>query len=147
MTPSLHIYVVYNIERRCLEKDRELRYQHVAEIRTELKKLQRSSPGVIEAPAAAVQQELSNHPHSTLQTTKIGGEQFTTTLQSKAANTNWSRRWFPVLSALLVAAAALLGLLTRPVSQPKMSRYAQLTYDGRPEGPGRHGWFATLSRC
>jgi serine/threonine protein kinase len=35
---------------RCLEKDRELRYQHAAEIRTELKRLQRNSADLVDGP-------------------------------------------------------------------------------------------------
>src|SRR5580658_9809649 len=53
---------------RCLKKDRQLRYQHASEIRADLKRLQRSSAEVIDAPFAEGRKEPPAHPSSGAQT-------------------------------------------------------------------------------
>ncbi len=108
---------------RCLEKDRELRYQHAGEIRTELKGLQRNSAEVIEAPTQEGQKEPLPAPRSVVP--------IVSALHPKRA---LRRRWLLALPGALVVATALLTfLLTRPMPVPTASNYVQLTHDGRPK--------------
>jgi eukaryotic-like serine/threonine-protein kinase len=121
---------------RCLEKDRELRYQHAGEIRTELKRLQRTSADLVDAAFPEWNVE-PLAPASlgvrTFEGAGGGGEKSQPgTMQSEAAKPVSPRRWLLVLS-LLVVAAMLLALLTRPGPEPKVSNYVQLTHDGQPK--------------
>ncbi len=103
---------------RCLKKDRELRYQHAWEICTDLKRLQRNSAEVIDAP---LQIEPSAH---VLPTSAI----------SSQPRSTWAilrRRWVAALPALLIAVVAMLiyyGRSQDPVL--RVSGYTQLTHDG-----------------
>jgi eukaryotic-like serine/threonine-protein kinase len=106
---------------RCLEKDRELRYQHAGEIRADLRRLQRSSAGEIETPFPI---KPSSRPPSVVPTSTAAHAKFS--LQA---------RWLWALSGLLILAAALPAyLLTRPLPTPMVSNYVQLTHDGQPKG-------------
>jgi eukaryotic-like serine/threonine-protein kinase len=119
---------------RCLEKDRELRYQHAGEIRTELKRLQRNSADLVEGPSLERQIEPSAFTSSKitmLQDAARGATPVPAASQSKSVRPPPRRRWLMVLSALLIIAAALLtALLTRPLPVPKVSNYVQLSHDG-----------------
>jgi eukaryotic-like serine/threonine-protein kinase len=122
----------------CLEKDRELRYQHAGEIRADLKRVQRNSAEVIEAHFPGRQIEASAHPSSEVRTSAgashSGTRSLPTTRKSKPVKPPLQRRWPLVFSGLLIVAAALLGsLLIRPLPVPKVSDYVQLTHDGKPK--------------
>ena len=119
---------------RCLEKDRELRYQQAGDIRADLKSLQRNSAELIEAPLAWV----ANKHRALLQ----GPGQSRVLHRGGDGNArgpvspNQSRRaaMAMAISGLLIIAAALLAfLLTRPLPVPKVSNYVQLTHDGQPK--------------
>jgi eukaryotic-like serine/threonine-protein kinase len=122
---------------RCLEKDRELRFQYAGEIRTELERLRRTSADSIDVPSPERNVEPlapASSPVRPFEGAARGGENSQPgTMQSEAAKPAWPRRWLLVLS-LLVVAAMLLALLTRPVPVPKVSNYVQLTHDGQPKG-------------
>ena len=121
---------------RCLEKDRELRYQHAGEIRTELKRLQRSSADLVDA--AFPERKIKPLAHASLGVRTFegaphGGEKSTPgTVPSQPDKPASPRRWLLPLSVLVVA-AVLLALLTRPAPAPKVSNYVQLTHDGHPK--------------
>jgi serine/threonine protein kinase/Tfp pilus assembly protein PilF len=106
---------------KALEKDRELRYQHAADIRTDLKRLKRETESgrasVIEedeAPAAEVA------PESRQSSRQLPGKssekiRAASSGQAAAAEQPASRRWKVLLPAALVVAALLLvaGLFYR----------------------------------
>jgi serine/threonine protein kinase/Tol biopolymer transport system component len=124
---------------RCLEKDRDLRYQHAGEIRADLIRLQRNSAEVIDALSPGGQKEPSAHPSSEVRTFEGAARGDTRSApaaeQSKPVKLPLQRRWLLPLSGLLIIAVALLAsLLKRPVSVPKVSNYVQLTHDGQPKG-------------
>jgi eukaryotic-like serine/threonine-protein kinase len=123
---------------RCLEKDRELRYQHAGEIRTELKRLQRTSADLVDEPFSEWTIESLAQASSevlTLGDARGGEKSAPRTMQSEPAKPATPRRRLLVLSGLLVVAAALLAfLLARPLPAPKVANYVQLTHDGHPKG-------------
>jgi serine/threonine protein kinase/Tol biopolymer transport system component len=137
LNPELPLGLAHIID-RCLEKDREIRYQHAGEIRTELKRLQRTSADLVDAPSPERNVEPLAPASSRVRTFEgaaHGGEKSQPgTMQSEAAKPAWSRRWLLLLSGLLLVAAVLLALLTRPGPAPKVSNYVQLTHDGHPKG-------------
>jgi eukaryotic-like serine/threonine-protein kinase len=108
---------------RCLEKDRELRYQEASEIRADLERLQRNTAEVIAAPVPGRQIEPLSGPPSGVPT--VGALRRKPTLQ---------RRWLRAMSGLgIVVASLLVFLLTRTIQLPKVSNYVQLTHDGQPK--------------
>jgi eukaryotic-like serine/threonine-protein kinase len=105
---------------RCLEKDRELRYQHAREIRADLKRLQRNSTEALEPSLYGKQIEASAQVLSTLPISQPG---------LTWAILRW--RWVAALAALLIAVSAMLiyyGRREEPA--PRVSGYTQLTHDG-----------------
>ena len=81
---------------KCLEKDKDLRYQHASDLRADLKRLQRDSDSgrsaahhVADAPSAA------------------------DSAPGRAARPQWRKRALPLAAVGLVAVAALAFLLTR----------------------------------
>ncbi len=122
---------------RCLEKDRELRYQHAGEIRTELKRLQRNSAETLDAPSPHSQVEASAHASSgswAFESPSRGRRSPPPSGQSKPAEPALLGRWLlPIAGVLTVAAVLLTSLLMRPLPPPKVSNYVQLTHDGQPK--------------
>ena len=96
---------------KMLEKDRDLRYQSAAEIRTDLKRLKRDTDSGRSALAAPVL-ERTETPAPTIRR-------------------KW-KKWMPAVLALgLMMGLALLYWLARPLPSPKVLKYSQLTKDGR----------------
>jgi eukaryotic-like serine/threonine-protein kinase len=96
---------------KMLEKDRDLRYQSAAEIRTDLKRLKRDTDSGRSATAPAVSETVESTASTTRQTWK---------------------KWTPAALALsLVMGLALFYWLAHPLPSPKVSKYTQLTKDGR----------------
>ncbi len=134
---------------RCLEKDRDLRYQHAWEIRADLKAVQRNPSAEIATHFPVSGIDSSTRASSGLRTfedaARGGTRSASTTTQSKPAGPV-ARRWLLPLSVLLIVTAVLLAYYwARPLPVPKVSNYVQLTHDGKPKSPGRYGWFAALS--
>ena len=90
---------------KALEKDREIRYQHAADLRTDLKRLRRDLDS------------------GYVSTTSNGGAQ-------PAIR---KRRWAIALAgiALLLAAIAITAILARPLPPPRILSATQITNDGR----------------
>ena len=123
---------------RCLEKDRELRYQHAGEIRADLRRLQRNSAEAIDYPSAGRQIEPSAHASSGFRifeaASRGGNRSAPAAGQAKPREPALQRQWLLPLAGLLAAAAFLVtALLTRPLPLPKVSNYVQLTHDGQPK--------------
>jgi eukaryotic-like serine/threonine-protein kinase len=119
---------------RCLEKDRELRYQHASEIRADLKAVQRNPWAEIATPflASGIGSSAPASSGSKTFAVAVGGaDSASATAQSKPAI---QRRWLLTFSGLVIVAAALLVFFLtarRPV--PKATNYVQLTHDGLPK--------------
>ena len=104
---------------RCLEKNRELRYQHAGEIRADLKQLQRN-PEELEAPFYGRPTET---PPRVVSTSRISRPESTRGISRL--------RWVAALAALLIAIAAMVVYYGRRQDPPpRLSGYKQLTHDG-----------------
>ncbi|MGE5325975.1 MAG: protein kinase domain-containing protein [Deltaproteobacteria bacterium] len=96
---------------RLLEKDRELRYQSAADLRSDLKRVRRDTTS---GRSAAV----------------------STATGIRAEPDTRSRRVWAVAAGLAAAALAFAGFsLTRPLPPPRVSDYVQLTNDARSKFP------------
>jgi serine/threonine protein kinase len=98
---------------RLLEKDRDLRYQSAADLRSELKRQRRDTTSGRSAAATAATGPL--------------------TIARPRAVTR--RRWGAVVGAAVLALAIAGFWLTRPLPPPKASNYVQLTNDSRAKSP------------
>jgi eukaryotic-like serine/threonine-protein kinase len=109
---------------RLLEKDRDLRYQSAADLRSELKRLRRDTDSARSAAVAAL---TSTRAAQRVPLYGTGGA---------AGESPLKRRRSPLfaLAGAAILAAAVVGyLLTRPLPMPKVSNYVQLTHDGEPK--------------
>jgi serine/threonine protein kinase/Tol biopolymer transport system component len=107
---------------RCLEKDRELRYQHASEIRADLERLQRNSAEGLETSFPGRQIEPSAGGPSVVPASRRG-------------KLHMRRGWLWIVSGLGIVAASLLALLMmRPLPLPRVENYVQLSHDGLPKG-------------
>jgi Tol biopolymer transport system component len=96
---------------KMLEKDRDLRYQSAAEIRTDLKRLKRDTD--------------SGHSAATVMVSERTEPTASTTRRK------W-KKWMPGVLALgLMMGLALLYWLARSLPPPRVLKYTQLTNDGR----------------
>ena len=122
---------------RCLEKDRDLRYQHAGEIRADLKAVQRNPSAEIATHFPVSGIDSSTRASSGLRAfedaAQGGARSASTSTQSKPAGPV-QRRWLLPFSVLLLVAAVLLAnYWVRPLPVPKVSNYVQLTHDGQPK--------------
>jgi eukaryotic-like serine/threonine-protein kinase len=118
---------------RCLEKDRQLRYQHASEIREDLKRLQRSSAEVIDTPFAGGQKQPSAQPSlgsKAFQGGTRGGARSAFATGQSRAGPGLQRRWRILIGLLILAASLLIFYHSTPSPIPELSEYTQLSHDG-----------------
>ena len=117
---------------RCLEKDRELRYQHASEIRADLERLKRDPATVIEAPSA--QSRITRPAQTSSGPGRFAGIASGGQAWERATLPGSQRpRLLPFAGLLVVAAAVSTYFLTRPLPVAKVSNYVQLSHDGQPK--------------
>jgi len=118
----------------CLEKNPEYRYQHAAEIRADLKRLQSNSAAEIAANSLGSRIEGSTHVLSTsLKVERAFSAKKPAVTRSLPESTRASLRWRWVAALAVVTAIAAVALIyywTRTQSPPQASNYTQLTHDG-----------------
>jgi serine/threonine protein kinase/Tol biopolymer transport system component len=120
---------------KCLEKDRDLRYQHASDIRTDLKRLKRdtgsshsetASSGLNQAGDSVA--AVSSPPIST------GASHASSDSQVIAALVKRHKKSFlGGLAVAIVVTIALIYWLLPPLPPPSVSSYVQLTHDGFPK--------------
>jgi len=92
---------------KCLEKDRELRYQVASELRADLKRLKRDTDSGLSAATGTIE-------------------------AVRESSLQKQRRRVALLAGVIaIAAAILLYLFTRALPPPRVSRTVQITSDGR----------------
>jgi eukaryotic-like serine/threonine-protein kinase len=145
---------------KCLEKDRDLRYQHASDIRTDLKRLKRDTSSgrarvgepsglpreggalpygsaSVSSATAEVEAGLSREPESRvavppLQSTSAGDTRASSDSQLIAAMIGRHKKTFlGGLVAVVVVALALIYWLMPPLPLPKVLGSVQVTNDGR----------------
>jgi eukaryotic-like serine/threonine-protein kinase len=136
LNPDIPIGLARIID-RCLEKDRDLRYQDAWEVRADLKAVQRNPPAETSTGSRPPATDSSTHASSGLRTfedaARGGTRSASTTTQSKPAGPV-PRQWLLPLSVLLIVTAVLLAYYwVRPLPVPRVSNYVQLTHDGKPK--------------
>src|SRR5713226_8960545 len=92
---------------KCLEKDRELRYQVASELRADLKRLKRDTDSGTSAASASM------------------------AAVREASLQKLRRSVAPLAVVIAIASAILLYLFTRPLPPPRVLRTVQITSDGR----------------
>jgi eukaryotic-like serine/threonine-protein kinase len=102
---------------KALEKDRNLRYQHASDIRTDLQRLKRDSDSGRKLPAASGE------------STAVPATAQPTATRSSAVITVAKRYKWLVAAGVIAAAIAYIGMRPEPV--PRVSNYVQLTHDGK----------------
>ncbi len=100
---------------KALEKDRDLRYQHAADILADLKRLQRDTTSVRTAPAAGASSKAAP------------------IIAVEAARRAPLHRVLPWALAAIAGIAALAYLFRSPLPPPSVSGFVQLTHDAAPK--------------
>ena len=123
---------------RCLEKDRELRYQHAGEIRADLKAVERNPSAEIatSSPASGIRSSVraSSGSKTFAGAPGDGASSVSAATPTKPPGQSVRRRWLLTFSGLLMAAVGLLVFfLIRPQPVPEVANYVQLTHDNQPK--------------
>ena len=106
---------------RCLEKDREIRYQHASEIRADLERVQRDPAAVVDRPSPIPQEKRPSK-------TSSGPRTWNHAIPGELAP--WRRWLVPILGLLAIATAIIAYYWASTPPAPEVSNYVQLTHDG-----------------
>jgi Tol biopolymer transport system component/predicted Ser/Thr protein kinase len=118
---------------RCLEKDRDLRYQHAGEIRADLKKLQRNAVEAIDTPPSGTLRSAYQGDELSALTVGQGEPALRLAMERKEPEVV-RRHWRLALLAVFVLLAGIFAYFwTSPLPPPEVSNYVQLTHDGEPK--------------
>jgi serine/threonine protein kinase/Tol biopolymer transport system component len=118
---------------RAMEKDINLRYQNAADMRAELKRLQRDSEKgrVLQA---TEDDESSADTGSTPITKLSSGRKKFGALSARPKLDEPTRRWrwpMALVGGLVLATGIFAYVWTRPLPAPRVANYVQLTHDGQ----------------
>ncbi|MGC2638175.1 MAG: protein kinase [Acidobacteriaceae bacterium] len=107
---------------KALEKDRNLRYQSATEIRADLQRLKRDTDsGRFAAPLSAASAQLA--------ATALASSPSGPAAIAAPGGARW-KKWAIVGGLVLAAIVVFVYLQSRPLPQPKVSGYDQITHDG-----------------
>ena len=123
---------------KALEKDRDLRYQHAADIRSDLRRLKRDTDSHRHFVVPGDEKDKADLGVSPAQSAGTRRSSENTAIASSIQQpeaVKASPRYWPLAFAtvLLPLAAVFAYLWMRPSPPPKVSNYVQLTHDGQPK--------------
>jgi eukaryotic-like serine/threonine-protein kinase len=120
---------------KCLQKDREFRFQHAREIGAELRRLQRNSAERIAGDSLESRIETPERVFSTSLESKVSSKRSSAIKsQSEPPKSILHRRWLAALLLVLIGGAGMLAYyLSRPEQLLAISHYTPLTRDGSPK--------------
>ena len=130
-----------DIVNKAIDKDRNLRYQHAAELRTDLQRLKRdldSGHSPISAAAAAVSHDTAQHcgtQHEDIKKSDSVPARTSSSDALKVLTNGASNLWKIVVpaAALITLLGGILVWLLQPLAAPKVLNTVQLTRDGVPK--------------
>src|SRR5450631_2611749 len=109
---------------KSLEKDRNLRYQHASEMRTDLQRLKRDTET---GPLSGTKQE------STSGSVPISDPPSSAAVEVAQIRKAGNRRLWKILVPTAVVVAGMLAWFSRPFPPPKVVKTIQITHDGVPK--------------